>query len=72
MIQSFFFYYRFDVTSENFFTPAVHSRIVQFILDREKFSIDKTNEFAFGIEKLINEGAYKAAYPLHDVSRSSF
>ncbi|KAL0280787.1 UNVERIFIED_CONTAM: hypothetical protein PYX00_001978 [Menopon gallinae] len=58
--------YLFDVNSESFFTPAVHSRIVQFILDRQRFSLDQSNEYAFGIERLISENAYRAAYPLHD------
>ncbi|EEB14248.1 transmembrane protein 16E, putative [Pediculus humanus corporis] len=58
--------YLFDVNSPGFFTPAIHSRIVQFILDRQRFSLDDSNEFAFGIERLINENVYRAAYPLHD------
>lgn len=62
---------RFDVNSDSFFTPAVHSRIVQFILDRQRFSLDEHNEFAFGIERLISENAYRAAYPLHDVGKNS-
>lgn len=66
-LQLVYFFFRFDITSEHFFTPAVHSRIVQFILDRQRFSRDENNEFAFGIERLINDGAYKASYPLHDV-----
>ncbi|XP_065163177.1 anoctamin-5 isoform X2 [Atheta coriaria] len=57
--------YLFDVDSPCFFTPAIHSRIVQFILDRQMFS--KTNDdFAFGIERLLNENTYTAVYPLHD------
>ena len=54
--------------SKDFFTPAIHSRIVQFILDRQRFSEDQSEDFAFGIERLINEWVYTAAYPLHDVS----
>ena len=60
--------YLFDINSPDFFTPATRSRIVQFILDRTRFTIDKEDDFAFGIERLINERAYSAAYPLHDVS----
>lgn len=59
---------RFDVESSCFFTPAIHSRIVQFILDRKRFSTNPHNEFAFGIERLLNEKVYVAGYPLHDVS----
>ncbi|KAK7864472.1 hypothetical protein R5R35_011703 [Gryllus longicercus] len=58
--------YLFDIQAEGFFTPAIHSRIVQFILDRKRFSEDEQDEFAFGIERLINEYVYTAAYPLHD------
>lgn len=65
MKQTFFF--RFDVDSPCFFTPAIHSRIVQFILDRKKFNDDPNDDFAFGIERLLNEKVYSAAYPLHDV-----
>ena len=60
--------YLFDIDAFDFFTSAIRSRIVQFILDRTKFSNEKEDDFAFGIERLINEKAYSAAYPLHDVS----
>lgn len=60
--------YLFDIHSEGFFTPAIRSRIVQFILDRQRFTEDQDDEFAFGIERLISELVYTAAYPLHDVS----
>lgn len=59
--------FRFDVDSPCFFTPAIHSRIVQFILDRKRFSTKSNEDFAFGIEKLLNEKIYSATYPLHDV-----
>lgn len=59
---------RFDLSQVNFFTSAVRSRIVQFILDRKRFHKDLKHDFAFGIERLVTEGAYMAAYPLHDVS----
>jgi hypothetical protein len=62
------FVHRFDIHSKEFFTPATHSRIVQFILDRQRFSEDQNDDFAFDIEHLINESVYTAAYPLHDVS----
>ena len=60
--------YLFDLDSPEFFTPGTRSRIVQFILDRTRFTEDKGDDFAFGIDRLINERAYVAAYPLHDVS----
>ncbi|EFA04121.2 anoctamin-5 isoform X2 [Tribolium castaneum] len=58
--------YLFDVDSPCFFTPAIHSRIVQFILDRKRFSDNHHDDFAFGIERLLNDSVYSAAYPLHD------
>lgn len=60
--------YLFDINSPDFFTPATRSRIVHFILDRTRFTPDKDDDFAFGIDRLIAEKAYSAAYPLHDVS----
>ncbi|XP_060518729.1 anoctamin-4 isoform X2 [Cylas formicarius] len=58
--------YLFDINSECFFTPAIHSRIVQFILDRKRFSHSMSEDFAFGIERLLDDKIYSAAYPLHD------
>ncbi|XP_019698195.1 anoctamin-1 isoform X2 [Harpegnathos saltator] len=58
--------YLFDLDSPNFFSSATRSRIVQFILDRTKFTETKEDDFAFGIERLITERAYVAAYSLHD------
>ncbi|ENN75895.1 hypothetical protein YQE_07537, partial [Dendroctonus ponderosae] len=58
--------YLFDINSPCFFTSAIHSRIVQFILDRKRFSDNRVNDFAFGMERLIDDNVYAAAYPLHD------
>lgn len=66
-----FFVFRFDVTQKSFFTGTVRSRIVQFILDRKRFS-HGTDDYAFGIDRLISEEVYIAAYPLHDVNRNTF
>jgi anoctamin-1 len=46
----------------------VKSRIVNFILDRKRFCRENCNDYAFGIERLIADQVYIAAYPLHDVS----
>lgn len=51
--------------SENFFTPSDRVMIISYILDREKFGSGEQDK---GIKRLIAEGAYTAAYPLHDVS----
>lgn len=66
-ILSFFIFYRFDVNHACFFTPAIRSRIVQFILDRKRYTLGNGDDYSFGIERLIDEEAYIAAYPLHDV-----
>ncbi len=63
-----FITYRFDVTQPSFFTAAIRSRIVKFILDRIRFAEDMTDSYAFGIDRLISDEVYIAAYPLHDVS----
>jgi anoctamin-1 len=61
---------RFDVDSENFFTAAVRTTVVDFILERMEFSEDDKTPFCFGVNRLISEGVYSAAYPLHDVCKS--
>ncbi|XP_015432164.1 PREDICTED: anoctamin-1-like [Dufourea novaeangliae] len=58
--------YLFDLDSPNFFTAATRARIVHFILDRTRFTETMDDDFAFGIERLISDRAYVAAYPLHD------
>jgi anoctamin-1 len=60
---------RFDVDSKNFFTATVRSTVVDFILERAQFSEDNKNLFCFGVNRLISEGVYSAAYPLHDVCK---
>lgn len=60
--------YRFDVDHQGFFTPAIRSQIVHFILDRKRFTIGEDDDYAFGVGRLIDQGVYIAAYPLHDVS----
>lgn len=63
--------YLFDEDDTNFFSSQVRTLVVDFILSRtsfdnplrENYDTPTTN---YGIEKLINEGVYKAAYPLHD------
>ncbi|XP_076277778.1 anoctamin-1-like isoform X3 [Lasioglossum baleicum] len=58
--------YLFDIDMPEFFTAATRARIVQFILDRTRFTETMNDDFAFGIERLISDKAYVAAYPLHD------
>ncbi|XP_068227061.1 anoctamin-1 isoform X2 [Palaemon carinicauda] len=56
--------YLFDI-KDSLFTAAIRARIVDFILRRKKFK-NEGDDFAFGIEKLLSEGTYDAAYPIHE------
>ncbi|XP_068084479.1 anoctamin-1 isoform X2 [Anabrus simplex] len=59
--------YLFDMNSNDFFSPSIRVTVVDYILERNKFeSPNKKDPFLFGVSRLINEGVYKAAYPLHD------
>lgn len=53
------------VNKDQFFTPSMRSRMVYYILCRAPYEI-KGNHKKFGITKLLGNGVYKAAYPLHD------
>ncbi|KAF2351380.1 Anoctamin dimerization domain [Trinorchestia longiramus] len=58
--------YLFNV-NEDFFNAANRARIIDFILRRKRFCAeDEEDDFAFGIEKLLNDGTYIAAYPIHE------
>ena len=49
------------------FSPAARSRIVEFILQRERVHPkERGNSPAFGFNTLVNDGVYLAGYPLHD------
>ncbi|KAM3587487.1 uncharacterized protein V6R79_006729 [Siganus canaliculatus] len=48
-----------------FFTPSMRSRMAYYILSRAPYEI-RGNIKKFGINKLLDGGVYKAAYPLHD------
>ncbi|KAM4721552.1 anoctamin-5 [Rhinophrynus dorsalis] len=48
-----------------FFTPATRNRIVYYILTRCPYGTEEGKK-KFGIKRLINNGTYSAAYPLHD------
>ncbi|XP_044253910.1 anoctamin-1-like isoform X1 [Tribolium madens] len=55
--------YLFDVDDPDFFNEAVRITVASYILEREKFGIEDQEK---GVHRLISEGIYKAAYPLHD------
>ncbi|PSN51328.1 hypothetical protein C0J52_15727, partial [Blattella germanica] len=52
--------YLFDITSKDFFSPRIRARIVQYILERQRYSDDEKDVFAFGIGNLTeNHGSFK-------------
>ena len=51
-----------------FFSRAQRSRMVYEILATTPFGKEKKGEV--GIERMVEEGAYSAAFPLHDVSKA--
>ncbi|GAB0087139.1 hypothetical protein DMENIID0001_014160 [Sergentomyia squamirostris] len=57
-------YYLFDTERPDFFTPDVRIAVVHFILERQRFGHEK--DANVGIEKLLSDGVYTNAYPLHD------
>ncbi|RZF41208.1 hypothetical protein LSTR_LSTR011589 [Laodelphax striatellus] len=58
--------YLFDDESEDFFSGAIRTLVVDFILERQRFIDDPSSVAAIGIQRLISENVYCAAYPLHD------
>ncbi len=53
---------------DSFFSRAQRSRMVWEILATAPFGKEKKGEV--GVERLVEEGAYSAAFPLHDVRTS--
>ncbi|XP_014247440.1 anoctamin-5 isoform X2 [Cimex lectularius] len=58
--------YLFDEKHPNFFSSQIRTIVVDFILERTSFSLQTGSVSEVGIQKLINDGVYDAAYPLHD------
>lgn len=61
--------YLFDIPvedREDFFSSSQRSQIVEFILKRKSFSQNPTDVFSVGINKLVSDNVYLAAYPLHE------
>ena len=58
--------YLFENDENKYFSPASRSRIVEFILERARFLPERDSGSAFGVRRLICEGVFLAAYPLHD------
>ncbi|XP_072475439.1 anoctamin-5 isoform X10 [Notamacropus eugenii] len=56
----------FCIEDENtFFSPSVRNRIVYYILSRCPYGTEEGKK-KFGIKRLLSNGTYTAAYPLHD------
>lgn len=55
--------YLFDSNAPDFFRTSTRIMIADYILEREKFGEEDN---CHGIKKLLADGVYKAAYPLHD------
>ncbi|KAM6394636.1 anoctamin-5 isoform 12-T12 [Pluvialis apricaria] len=54
------------INDENtFFSPSMRNRIVNYILTRCPYGTEEGKK-KFGIKRLLNNGTYSAAYPLHD------
>ncbi|KAL0277448.1 UNVERIFIED_CONTAM: hypothetical protein PYX00_004720 [Menopon gallinae] len=58
--------YLFDIDSPNFFTSTVKSCIIDFILERQRYTDNPSAVYDVGINQLLLDGVYAAAYPLHD------
>jgi anoctamin-7 len=50
----------------NYFSPVQRSRILFEILSTAVFGKKKKGEV--GVDRLVDEGVFSAAFPLHDVS----
>ncbi|XP_041416945.1 anoctamin-5 isoform X2 [Xenopus laevis] len=50
---------------EQFFTPSIRNRIVYYILSRCHYG-DEEGKKKFGIKRLLSNGSYLDAFPLHD------
>lgn len=53
------------------FSHATRSRIVDYILRRKEYTSSISIKPEFGIRRLLSNGTYKAAYPLHEGSWKS-
>lgn len=60
--------YLFDIPpqKESFFSTAQRAQVIEFILKRKSFSKNKSDVTEFGINKLLSDKVYIAAYPIHE------
>jgi len=59
--------FRFDEDSPTFFTPSIRILVIDYILNRTQWTEDEEDLESVGIQTLIDNDVYKAAYPVHDV-----
>ncbi|XP_061825660.1 anoctamin-5 isoform X3 [Nerophis lumbriciformis] len=52
--------------TDTFFSDAVRNRIVYYILSRCSYVNDECEKDKKGIKRLLNNGTYNGAFPLHD------
>lgn len=68
----FLFQFRRFIGSDNkekYFTTIQRIRIVNEVLSRAVFGKQRKGEV--GIDRLVHEGVFSAAYPLHDVCENN-
>ncbi|XP_065083351.1 anoctamin-5 isoform X2 [Ochlerotatus camptorhynchus] len=58
--------YLFDDGQPDFFPQSIRIAVAHFILERTYFSVGEENKYDIGLRKLLNDGVYLDAYPLHD------
>lgn len=58
--------YLFNVDEPDFFPTFVRLSVVNFILERTAYSDSSADDNCIGIDKLLSDSIYTAAYPLHD------
>ncbi|XP_013082997.1 anoctamin-1-like isoform X3 [Biomphalaria glabrata] len=60
--------YLFEIpeNKDEYFSKAIRSWIVDYILRRQSFNVSNSKTFSFGIKKMLSDGFYSAAYPLHE------
>lgn len=60
-------YYLFNIMDANFFPCGVRLAVINFILERTPFADNSAdNQNGIGIERLLSDGVYISAYPVHD------
>lgn len=56
----------------SFFETSERSRMVYDLLLRTRYDSEEVEKYRVGIERLMKNGTYTAAYPLHEVNEFCF